>query len=176
MDIVSRVREMAQPLARAEGVELLNVTFVKEGQHRVLRLTIERDQGPTSVADCETISRAVGAALDASDFIPHQYMLEVSSAGLTRPLCTLPDFKRNVGRLVKVALRHDRSGPLVGTLAAADESGLMLVLADGSRRSLALPEIASARREIMFNVGRGEREDPKADGGEGEARVRGQRT
>src|SRR6266513_2694680 len=80
MDMLSRVRDFAQPLARAEGVDLLEVAFAWEGREQVLRLTIERPNGPTSVADCEAVSRSVGAALDAQDLIPHHYLLEVASA------------------------------------------------------------------------------------------------
>lgn len=151
-DIASRVRDIAQPLARAEGVELLSVKFVREGGRRVLRLTIDRDADPTSIEDCRTISKAVGAVLDADDVVPYQYVLEVSSAGLTRPLRTVQDFRRNLGRLVKVTLRHERSGALMGTLTSADEGGLTVELADGSQRNLALDEISFAQREISLNA------------------------
>ncbi len=162
MDIVAKVDEIARPLIRAEGVELLSVTFGKEGGHDVLRLTIERDQAPTSVADCVAVSHSVGAALDACDPISQRYRLEVTSAGLTRPLRSLPDFKRSVGQLVRITLRHGRSGPLVGTLSDADESGLTLVLANSARYRVALPEISAARREIVFNA-----RDDRGDGGSG---------
>lgn len=153
MDVVARVREIAEPLARAEGVEVLDVTFAKEGRDRVLRLTIERDGSPTSVRDCAAIGRAVGDAVDAGNVIEDQYRLEVSSAGVTRRLRILPDFARSVGRLVRIELGRGRSGPVVGTLTAADESGLTVVLADGAERKLELAEVASARREIEFGSG-----------------------
>ena len=86
MDIVTRVRELAQPLARAEGVNLVDVAFLTEYGRRILRLTIERPEAPTSVADCEAVSRAVAPLLDAGNFIPHRYALEVSSAGRDTPL------------------------------------------------------------------------------------------
>ena len=150
MDVVARVREIAGPLARAEGVEVLDITFAREGRDRVLRLTIERDGAPTSVGDCATISRAVGNAVDAENVIEDQYRLEVSSAGLTRRLKILPDFARSVGSMVRIELGKGRKGPVVGRLAAADETGLKIVLDDGTERRLELAEIASARREVDF--------------------------
>lgn len=141
---------MAGPLATAEGVELLDVTYHDEGHGRVLRLTIERPGGATSVADCETVSRAVERALDAVDAVPAPYVLEVSSAGLTRPLRTREDFRRAVGGLVRLTVRDDRTGPVTGTLREAGDAGLVVETVDGERRLIPLGDIRTARREIDF--------------------------
>jgi ribosome maturation factor RimP len=150
--IEARVADIARPLAVAEGLELLEVRFVREGYSGALRLTIERSGGPTSVEDCEKLSRALEGALDAHDFISGRYTLEVSSAGLTRPLRTLPDFTRNVGNLVRIVLRQ--GGDLTGTLREAGEEGLSVDLGDGAVRKIALADVASARREIELFSGR----------------------
>lgn len=150
MDLLSNVREVAGPLALAEGVELLDVALVREGYHQVLRLVIERPAGPTTVADCESVSRAVSAALDARDLIPSRYFLEVSSAGADRPLRTLADFRRSIGRLVRLEERGVRSGPWIGTLVSADDAGVLLELSDGTRKPVALADIAAARRDVAF--------------------------
>jgi len=150
--IEARVADIARPLAMAEGVELLEVRFVREGYAGALRLTIERSGGPTAVADCETISRALGSALDAHDFIAGRYTLEVSSAGLTRPLRTLPDFTRNVGNLVRVVLRQGEE--FIGTLCYAGEDGISVEVEGKGTRKTALVDISSARREIELFSGR----------------------
>ncbi len=90
MGIIDRVRAVAEPVAHAKGVRLINVTFGREGPSQVLRLVIDRQSGPTTVADCEAVSRAVSAALDTADAIPHAYTLEVSSAGKDTPLWKRP--------------------------------------------------------------------------------------
>jgi ribosome maturation factor RimP len=151
-EIEARVADIARPLAVAEGVELLEVRFAREGSAGALRLVIERSGSPTSVADCETLSRALEGALDAHNFIEDRYTLEVSSAGLTRPLRTLPDFTRNIGNLVRVVLRQ--GGDLTGTLREAGEEGLAVELEDGRTRKFALADVASARREIELFSGR----------------------
>jgi ribosome maturation factor RimP len=150
MDLLSDIRAVAGPLALAEGVELLDVVLVREGYHQVLRLTIERPAGPTTVSDCESVSRAVSVALDSRDLIPSRYFLEVSSAGADRPLRSLPDFRRSVGQLVRIEERGVRSGPWIGTLRVADDTGIVIESSDGSRKLVALSDIASARREVAF--------------------------
>jgi ribosome maturation factor RimP len=82
---------------------------------RTLRLTIERrSEAPedpnaqsgwgVSLDDCAELSRDVSRALDADDFIPGHYSLEVSSPGLERDLYDEVDFRRFVGFLAKVKL------------------------------------------------------------------------
>jgi ribosome maturation factor RimP len=155
-DIADRIREAARPLARAEGVELLDARLVREGPSQVLRLTIEREGAPTSVADCERVSKAVERALDTLDVVPGSYVLEVSSAGLTRPLRTLPDFKRAIGVPVRVVPRGGPGGPVTGILREAGENGITLELPDSSRVTLTLDDVSSARRELLlFNTPRG---------------------
>lgn len=153
-DVLKQVRDMAGPLAAAEGVELLDVSFNFEGHGQVLRLTIERLGGGTSVADCEAVSRAVERVLDATDAVPAPYTLEVASAGLTRPLRGLEDFRRATGGYVKLVLRDARTGPVTGTLVAAGEDGLTVELEDGGRRTVALADIRAANRDVRFPAGR----------------------
>jgi len=150
MDALSRIRDVAEPLARAEGVDLLGLTLASEGGRQILRVTIDRVPGPTTLNDCETLSRALGRALDDLDLIRDRYTLEVSSAGLDRPLFTLPDFMRNIGRLVRVVPRNGHPGPVVGVLERADDSGLGLKLEDGAVVALSHDEVASARLEVDF--------------------------
>jgi len=150
MDIAAKVRDIAQPLCRAEGAELLDVALVRENGRQVLRLTVERESGPTTLADCEAVSRAVETALDAAAAVPFRHVLEVSSPGADRPRTTLPGFRRQVGHPVRVTLHGVRAGPLTGTLAEAGEGGLTLESSDGSRRTIPLAEVAEVRREVPF--------------------------
>ena len=57
----------------------------------------ERPDGGIEVEDCARISRAVSAVLDVEDPISGEYMLEVSSPGIDRPLTRLKDFERYEG-------------------------------------------------------------------------------
>jgi ribosome maturation factor RimP len=57
-------------------------------------------------ADCEFVSRAVSAVLDAEDPIPGSYELEVSSPGVERKLGKWQDWQRFAGKKVKVVLKE----------------------------------------------------------------------
>jgi len=76
-----------------------------------LRVSIDKEGG-VSHADCELLSRELGAALDAGDVIPGEagYQLEVSSPGVERKLIRPRDFERFAGQKVKVSLREPVDG------------------------------------------------------------------
>ena len=99
----AKTEELIQPLIDSRGFELVDVEFVKEGSDWYLRVYIDKDGG-ISVNDCEDISRAFNEILDREDYISEQYIFEVSSPGLTRPLKKEKDFKRSIGKLVDIKL------------------------------------------------------------------------
>ena len=100
-EILEKVRNIAAPLAAAEGMEVVDVEFAGTGGHTTLRLYIDR-AGGVSLDDCTQISRALSAALDVEDPIEGSYELEVSSPGLDRPLRTAEHFRQFAGENVRV--------------------------------------------------------------------------
>lgn len=102
VDLVSDEFDYIQKQERT-NLELVDVEFVKEGKNRFLRVYIDKEGG-VSLDDCEQISRALNNRLDKLDPIEEAYMLEVSSAGIERPLKKLEDFERFKGKLVQIKL------------------------------------------------------------------------
>lgn len=80
-----KAEELITPIVEANGFELVDVEYVKEGGTWYLRAYIDKEGGIT-VDDCEIVSRAFSDRLDAEDFIDDAYIMEVSSPGLGRPL------------------------------------------------------------------------------------------
>ena len=103
MRLSETTNEEIRAIAAEQGCRLLAVESAGAGRYSVLRLVLERPDGESvSLEECEAVSRAVSALLDANEEIAHRYTLEVSSAGLDRKLYTLDDAERFVGRRVRV--------------------------------------------------------------------------
>ena len=136
------VSDLVLPLVAAQGCTLWAVEYRKQGTDWVLRVLIDRDGG-VGTAHCEAISRALDPLLDECDPIPGPYVLEVSSAGLERPLRRDEDFSRMIGRAVLVRLYAPRDGvrEYVDTLAGYDGKTLTLE----SHPPIPVKEIAQAR-------------------------------
>ena len=85
------------------GYDFWGGHYTGQGSHSLLRIYIDKAEGVT-VYDCQRVSRQLSAVLDVEDVISHEYVLEVSSPGLDRPLFTLEQFERFVGSQVRVKL------------------------------------------------------------------------
>jgi len=116
--MIERCLPEAEKAAAAHGCELWDIEFVKEAGQQILRLYIDKPAGGIGTDDCEAVSRTFEAWLDEDDPIPDSYMLEVSSAGLTRALKRPEDFPRYFGHRVDVRLYKGEHG-------AKDHTGLL---------------------------------------------------
>ena len=103
---LTRVWELAAPLAQAEGMEIVDIEFRSEGSRggRVLRLYMDKEGGP-NVDDLSRVSRQLSEVLDAQDTIDGAYTLEVSSPGINRPLRKPEHFARFVGKRIRIRTR-----------------------------------------------------------------------
>ncbi len=112
---------LIEPSLAAMGYRVVRVALT--GVRRAtLQVMAERtDDAPMSVEDCAQISHTVSALLDVADPIAGAYTLEVSSAGLDRPLVRLEDYERFRGCEARVELgapvdgRKRFRGRLLGT-------------------------------------------------------------
>jgi ribosome maturation factor RimP len=121
------VAQMAGPVVAAQGCSLWAVEYAKEGGGWVLRVLLDREGG-VNTDHCEAISRALDPLLDEADPIPGAYTLEVSSAGLERPLKRPEDFARSLGRevLVRLYVAKDGAREFIGPLTGHDGQTLTL--------------------------------------------------
>ncbi len=136
---------MVEPVVQTAGMELVELTFRREGGGRILRVTVDRDQG----LDLDTISQVskkISRRLDAEGFDPGPYSLEVSSPGVERPLRRRQDFEKRIGEKVKVKSSEPVDGSFVhvGPLVGADDVAVTVETEAGERR-LPYSEITAAR-------------------------------
>ena len=117
----------------------------------MLRLYIDTEGGVT-IDDCARVSREIGDLIDVKDVIMHEYILEVSSPGLNRPLKKERDFVWAKGKRVKVRMvkpvngRRNFSGYLKNF-----EDGTLYVEAEGSLVALPWVEVDKAHLVYEFN-------------------------
>jgi ribosome maturation factor RimP len=86
-----RLADIVGPVIEGLGFELVRIRLMG-GRTRILQIMADRPDGGIEVDDCATISTAVSAVLDVEDPIEENYVLEVSSPGIDRPLTRLKDF------------------------------------------------------------------------------------
>ena len=99
--IAERARRLLEPILARDGLELVEVEWLRLSGRWTLRVFIDR-MGGVSIEDCQAASHTVEPVLDVEDFIEPAYDLEVSSPGLDRPLRKPQDFERYAGQRVHV--------------------------------------------------------------------------
>lgn len=130
---------------RGLGYELVGVEYHSQGRRSLLRVYIDTPEG-VSVDDCERASRQISGALDVDDPIRGQYVLEVSSPGLDRPLFTAEHFRQFAGNRVKLRVsppfdgRRNFSGVLLGL-----RDNAVVVVQDDREVAIPLHHIEQAR-------------------------------
>jgi len=123
------VKSQLEPVVESHNIELYDIEFIVEHGRKVLRLYIEQDGG-ISLDECELISRAVEASLDANDPIPSAYVLEVSSPGIERKLVKDSHYQLNIGKPVAVKLKkpfgENNQKNFRGVLVALEETAVVI--------------------------------------------------
>jgi ribosome maturation factor RimP len=102
----SHVQELADRVATGHGVEVLELTLRGQGRGRVLNVVLDAEE-PVEADVVEQVSKDLSRALDQADPVPGSYTLEVSTPGLSRPLHTARDFRRQRGH--EVSIIRDRT-------------------------------------------------------------------
>lgn len=127
-----RLAGIVAPVIEGMGFELVRLRLMG-GRRAVLQIMAERPEGGIEIEDCAKISRAVGAALDVEDPISGEYVLEVSSPGIDRPLTRLKDFARWEGYEAKLETAEAIEGRkrFKGELAGVQDGEVLIEIPEG---------------------------------------------
>ena len=146
----AKTEELLIPIAAANGVEIYDVEYVKEGSEYYLRAYTDKPDG-VSIIDCENVSRRLSDVLDEADFIPDAYILEVSSPGLGRTLKKDRHLEKSIGLDVEIRLYKPQNGTkeYEGMLERFDGDSITITNEDGEIRFLR-SDIALIRLALDF--------------------------
>lgn len=101
--------------------------------------------------DLALISKEVGFLLDVEDVVDGSYKLELSSPGIKRPLTMPAQYRKNVGRTLRVRFEDDGDEEIVvGDLTDANDEEIELELPSAERLQLPYTAITQARIELPW--------------------------
>jgi ribosome maturation factor RimP len=144
--LVPQILEMAIPIAEELELEVVEVVFQTNKRPPVLRVDIRNPSSDTSLDDCERMSHALEANLDATEIIPGSYVLEISSPGISRQLTTDREFTafKGFSIVVQTLTPYENQKEWRGKLQGRDEEAVYL---NQKGRAIAIPRqlIATVR-------------------------------
>lgn len=143
---LSHLEPILAPAIEAAGFRLVRLRLLV-GKRKTLQVMAERPDGTMNVDDCAALSRALSEFLEAEDPIEGEYVLEVSSPGIDRPLTRITDYARWAGHRAKLELGvPDSTGRkrFKGKLLGLDGNDVVIE-ADGMRLKFPFRAIAEAK-------------------------------
>jgi len=135
-----KLLEMLEPVAVAAGYDIVRLRMVGGDRARRMQIMAERPDGTMLVEDCAALSRAFSEILDAADPVHGEYLLEVSSPGVDRPLTRLADFAAYQGYEARIELDRlvENRKRFKGELAGVDGDNIAINL-EGEDETALLP-------------------------------------
>jgi ribosome maturation factor RimP len=148
-----KLLELLEPVAEGLGLEIVRIRLMGGTQRRRLQIMAERPADhEINVEECAALSRAVSEVMDAADPIAGEYMLEVSSPGIDRPLTRLEDFETFSG--LEARLETDRlvegRKRFKGRLAGIEDQDVLVDLDDEDETAL-IPFAWLADAKLVLN-------------------------
>jgi len=146
---MASVADVISSVVARRGLDCEDVSRVKAGSRVVLRVTIDGDGADgrgLSLDEVAQVSKDLSQALDEVNAMGDQpYVLEVGTRGVDKPLAKPAHWRRNTGRLVKVALPEGE--PVTARIVAADDAGADL--SNGQRVLFA--QVVKAQVQVEMN-------------------------
>lgn len=136
-----RVQELAEQVAGAQGVEVLELALRRHGRSQILSVVLDSDD-PVDADVVEGVTKDLSRQLDEADPLQGSYTLEVTTPGLDRPLRSERDFRRQRGHEVEI-LREAR---IDGEDAASGPVERPASAEPGDRRAAGQPGEPGERR------------------------------
>jgi ribosome maturation factor RimP len=135
-----QILELLDPVAEAAGYAIVRVRLMG-GERRRLQVMAERpSDGDMGIDDCTKLSKAVSEVLDAAEIVKGEFVLEVSSPGIDRPLTRLVDFETYEGFEVRLELDRLAEGRkrFKGELAGVEDGNVAIDL-EGEDHTALIP-------------------------------------
>jgi ribosome maturation factor RimP len=147
LTLEAKLTAIVAPRLETMGFDLVRVAVLGRERPTVQVMADRADGSLITVEDCEQISHYLSTVFDLEDPIPGAWNLEVSSAGIDRPLTRAKDWNRFAGHLARIEMAFPVDGRkrFSGIVLGADDKFGKLRLDDASQAELPLRDIRRAK-------------------------------
>jgi ribosome maturation factor RimP len=150
-DILLKIKPEFESILRRGGYVLVDLRFYKNQLGAlILEVLVDRAEGGITLDECTALSRELSALLDQDSALDFRYAMDVSSPGLDRPLRVAADFRRAMGRRLRVFFAEPVDGriELEGVLERASEEEIIIKI---NQESMVIPmhKVNRAKQVIL---------------------------
>ena len=155
--MAARIIDLVESDLATGGIDLLDIRIFRGGGRLQLRIYVDLLEGKISLAQVASASRTVGMLLEEADPFPGQYVIEVSSPGIRRPLRKLEHYLAAVGQKVDLKVTGPGIRRVRGVLQEVDGDRLVVEVAPeegevAEQVQVELKKIAEGNLDPDFDV------------------------
>ncbi len=144
-----KIREIAESLLESDAHFLVDVKVSAGRSGQKVLVLLDGDEG-VSIDDCAALSRALGEQIEELDLFDGAYTLEVSTPGISHPLETVRQYRKNIGRTLRVNLTEGKD--VKGVLKEADEDRIVLMAKVGKGKKANEEEVEIPLSQINKSI------------------------
>lgn len=149
-DLKHTIKSIAEKHLLDEKHFIVDFKMEDKNGKTLLNILLDSDEGVT-IESCARLSRAVSNELEESELMPEAYTIEVSSPGLDFPLNTERQYRKNIGRELKVNHSEDKED-LGKLLEVTAETIKLLVQRKEKGKKATLEELLIPIGEVKKSV------------------------
>ncbi len=148
-----RIIDALEAVAPERGVDIVDVELTGATKAPCVRVRIEGADGSSlSLDEIAAHTSWVGEAVEALDPVSGSYTLEVSSAGMARPLRRPRDFMRFTGENVElVTTATEGRRKYKGRIAEADDQAVTLEVEGEGAQRIAYDEVKKCTLKPVYD-------------------------
>jgi ribosome maturation factor RimP len=150
-DVVLKLRPLFSAHLERLGFILVDIRFYRNNEGAlILEALADRAEGGITLAECTRFNAELGGIAEENASIPARYTLEVSSPGTDRPLVILSDFRRVIGRKVRVFLKEPYDGKIehLGSVEAVG-AGAISIKTENKTIIIPLEKVNRAKQVVL---------------------------
>src|SRR5690349_10080807 len=137
MEAIEEIRKIAEGKLKNSSQYIVDVTVSSKRKPQKVTVVVDGDAG-ISIDDCADISREVSKVLDESNMLTDSYVLEVTTPGLDQPLKLHRQYKKNIGRKLRIKVSDK---VVEGKLVAVNDDGVTIESGDGKKIEKSVVEL-----------------------------------
>ncbi|MEX0600422.1 MAG: ribosome maturation factor RimP [Rhodothermales bacterium] len=148
----ARVTALLEEVIGGSPVFVVEVDVRGTHGSRVVDIYVDSD-AELDVDELARINRELGFLLDTEEIIQGSYNLNVSSPGLDRPLAVPRQYRKNVGRVLRIHYaKDDGSGntEVDGEVLAADDHAVEVAASESDVRRIPFDNIIWAKVQLPW--------------------------
>ena len=137
MDAAEEILKIAEGKLKDSSQFVVDVIVSSKRKPQKVTVVVDGDAG-ISIDDCADISREVAKVLDDSLVLTDSYVLEVTTPGLDQPLKLHRQYKKNIGRRMRIKVSDK---VVEGKLVGVNDSGVTIEQGDGKKIEKSVVEL-----------------------------------